>query len=155
MDPLFLAVIRFRQRQFDDCIAICGEIIRKNPLDQAVWSLKTQALTEQVRVDFFEIFDEGIAESVFTEDTIATAARPGTSLKTPSTSQGRQSLQTRDGPSPAIRPVTQSGRPVSGVLRPGSSSGSARPGTSLLDQALRSRATTARPVSASTGRYIN
>jgi hypothetical protein len=76
MDPLFLAVIRFRQRQFDDCIAICGEILRKNPLDQAVWSLKTQALTEQVRVDFLEIFDEGIAESVFTEDTIATAARP-------------------------------------------------------------------------------
>jgi hypothetical protein len=64
MDPLFLAVIRFRQRQFDDCIAICGEIIRKNPLDQAVWSLKTQALTEQVRVDFLEIFDEGIADSL-------------------------------------------------------------------------------------------
>ncbi|OXA61828.1 tetratricopeptide repeat protein 8 [Folsomia candida] len=150
MDPLFLAITRFRQRQFPEAISHCGEILRKNPLDQAAWSLKTRALTEQVRVDFLEIFDDGIAEAVFSEDTIATTARPGTSLRTPATSGGR--LPTRDGPSPAIRPVTQSGRPVSGVLRPGSSS-SARPGTSL-DQALRSRATTARPISASTGRHV-
>jgi len=53
-----------------------------------------------VRVDFLEIFDDGIAESIFTEDTIATAARPGTSLKLPAT--GRQGTS-RDGPSPAIR----------------------------------------------------
>ena len=97
-------------------------------------------------MDFLEIFDDGIAESVFAEDTIATAARPGTSLRIPTARIGTS----RDGPSPAIRPMTQSGRPLSGVARPGS--GSSRPGTSL-DTALRSRATTARPISASTGRY--
>lgn len=51
-----------------------------------------------------------------------------------------------------FRPVTQSGRPLSGVLRPGSTA-SARPGTSL-DQALKARATTARPISASAGRLV-
>lgn len=115
---------------------------------QAVWSLKTRALTEEVRVDFLEIFDDGIAESVFSEDTIATAARPGTSLRVPTARHGTASG--RDGPSPAIRPTTQSGRPLSGITRPGSSS---RPGTSI-DQALRSRATTARPISASAGRHV-
>lgn len=127
MDPLFLAITRFRQRQFPEAISHCGEILRKNPLDQvyvhtylhtrtnvihyilililqAAWSLKTRALTEQVRVDFLEIFDDGIAEAVFSEDTIATTARPGTSLRTPATSGGR--LPTRDGPSPAIRSDT-------------------------------------------------
>ena len=113
---------------------------------QAIWSLKTRALVEQVRVDFLEIFDDGIAEAVFAEDTVATSSRPGTSLlRVPGTA--------RDGPSPAVRPVTQSGRPVSGILRPGSSS-SARPGTSL-DQSLRNRAMTARPISASAGRHVN
>ena len=48
------------------------------------------------------------------------------------------------------RPTTQSGRPLSGVVRPGSQSG--RPGT--MDQALRTPRTahTARPVSAASGK---
>ncbi|ODN06000.1 Tetratricopeptide repeat protein 8 [Orchesella cincta] len=148
MDPFYLAILRYRQRQFDECIALCTDVLRKNPLDQAAWSLKTRALTEQVRVDYLEIFEDGIAEAVFNEDTIATAARPGTSLRTGTARR----TASRDGPSPAIRPVTQSGRPLSGVMRPGSSA-SARPGTSL-DQALRARATTARPISASAGRHV-
>lgn len=50
------------------------------------------------------------------------------------------------------RPSTQSGRPLSGVVRPGSQGG--RPGT--MDQALRTPRTaqTARPVSATSGLYI-
>lgn len=50
-----------------------------------------------------------------------------------------------------FRPVTQSGRPLSGVVRPGSQSG--RPGT--MEQAIRTRtAYTARPITSSSGRFV-
>lgn len=66
---------------------------------KAAWSLKTRALTEQVRVDYLEIFEDGIAEAVFNEDTIATTAKPGTSLRVGTA----RASASRDGPSPAIR----------------------------------------------------
>jgi tetratricopeptide repeat protein 8 len=47
-----------------------------------------KALTEQVYVDDIEAEEEGIAEAVMDNDTIAQVARPGTSLRTPSTSKG-------------------------------------------------------------------
>lgn len=72
-------------------------------LPKAAWSLKTRALTEQVRVDYLEIFEDGIAEAVFNEDTIATTAKPGTSLRV---ATARPSAS-RDGPSPAIRYFNQ------------------------------------------------
>ena len=50
------------------------------------------------------------------------------------------------------RPTSQSGRPLSGFARPGTQS--ARPGT--MEQALRTPRTahTARPVTATSGRYV-
>ncbi|XP_053638799.1 tetratricopeptide repeat protein 8 isoform X2 [Cherax quadricarinatus] len=79
------------------------------------------------------------------DNTIASVARPGTSLRTAPPS-------TADGPSQTFRPSTQSGRPLSGVVRPGSQGG--RPGT--MDQALRTPRTaqTARPMSATSGRHV-
>jgi tetratricopeptide repeat protein 8 len=47
-----------------------------------------KALTEQVYVDDIEAEEEGIAEALMDTDTIAQVARPGTSLRTPGTSQG-------------------------------------------------------------------
>ena len=51
-----------------------------------------------------------------------------------------------------FRPMSQSGRPVTGFARPGTQSG--RPGT--MEQAIRTPRTahTARPVTSASGRYV-
>eukprot|EP00731_Ephydatia_muelleri_P036450 Em0258g5a len=192
MDPLFMATSLFRRRRFEDCVTICTDILKKNPLDQAAWFLKARALTEQTYVDETEMEEEGIAELVMGDTGIADVARPGTSLKRPSgtssraTSQGvriaasedsqtkppvklgqgteRQHTglyldETRAGRGPRIvkdrarqRPLSQSGRPLSGFVRPGTQS--ARPKT--MEQAIMAprTASTARPVTSSSGRYV-
>ncbi|NXL84802.1 TTC8 protein, partial [Alectura lathami] len=112
---------------------------------QAAWSLKTRALTEMVYVDEIDMDQEGIAELMLDENAIAQVARPGTSLKLPGTSQG-------GGPSPAVRPVTQSGRPITGFVRPSTQSG--RPST--VEQAIRTprtALTAPRPITSASGRY--
>nr|XP_033809100.1 tetratricopeptide repeat protein 8 isoform X1 [Geotrypetes seraphini] len=145
MDPLLQAWSYFRRRKFQLCSELCGRILEKTPLDQAAWSLKTRALTEMVYVDEIDVDQEGIAEMVLDENAIAQVARPGTSLKLPGTSQV-------GGPSPAVRPITQSGRPLTGFVRPSTQSG--RPGT--MEQAIRTPRTahTARPVTSVSGRFI-
>lgn len=144
MDPLFMATSLFRRRKFEDCVNLCTELLQKNPYDQAAWSLKTRALTEQVYVDEVEVDEEGIAEMLMDDNAIATVTRPGTSLKKPGTGQG--------GPSAGFRPMSQSGRPLSGFVRPGTQSG--RPGT--MEQAIRTPRTarTARPVTSASGRFV-
>ncbi|VFV18202.1 tetratricopeptide repeat protein 8 [Lynx pardinus] len=98
-----------------------------------------------VYVDEIDVDQEGIAEMMLDENAIAQVPRPGTSLKLPGTNQ-------TGGPSPAIRPITQAGRPITGFLRPSTQSG--RPGT--MEQAIRTPRTayTARPVTSTTGRFV-
>uniref|UniRef100_A0A4W5MVL0 Tetratricopeptide repeat domain 8 n=1 Tax=Hucho hucho TaxID=62062 RepID=A0A4W5MVL0_9TELE len=145
MDPLFLAWSYFRRRKFQPCSNICSKILEDSPYDQAAWSLKTRALTEMVYIDEVEVDQEGIAEMMLDESSIAQVARPGTSLRLPGTSHG-------GGPTPAIRPMTQSGRPITGFVRPSTQSG--RPGT--MEQAIRTPRTahTARPVTSASGRFV-
>lgn len=145
MEPLLQAWSCFRRRKFQRCAQLCGEVLETAPYDQAAWSLKTRALTEMVYVDEVDVDQEGIAEMMLDENAIAQVARPGTSLKLPVTGQV-------GGPSPAVRPVTQSGRPVTGFVRP--STQSSRPGT--MEQAIRTPRTshTARPVTSASGRYV-
>uniref|UniRef100_A0A4W6EVE1 Tetratricopeptide repeat domain 8 n=1 Tax=Lates calcarifer TaxID=8187 RepID=A0A4W6EVE1_LATCA len=145
MDPLFLAWSYFRRRKLQQCSDICTKILQENPYDQAAWSLKTRALTEMVYIDEVEVDQEGIAEMMLDESSIAQVARPGTSLRLPGTSQG-------GGPTPAVRPMTQSGRPITGFVRPSTQSG--RPGT--MEQAIKTprTASTARPVTSASGRFI-
>jgi tetratricopeptide repeat protein 8 len=81
MDPFYLALSLFRRRQFDKCADVCGEILEKQPLDQAAWCLKMRALTQRVYVD--DIESEELIEGDFLDDNaVATAPRPGTSIKT-------------------------------------------------------------------------
>lgn len=64
-----------------------------------------RCLTQQVYIDDLEADEEGIAELLMDENAVAQVARPGTSLKTGiDTSKANLS----------IRPVTQSGRPITG-----------------------------------------
>uniref|UniRef100_A0A7N4PK18 Tetratricopeptide repeat domain 8 n=1 Tax=Sarcophilus harrisii TaxID=9305 RepID=A0A7N4PK18_SARHA len=111
----------------------------------AAWILKTRALTEMVYVDEIDVDQEGIAEMILDENAIAQVARPGTSLKLSGANQV-------GGPSPAVRPITQTGRPITGFVRPGTQSG--RPGT--MEQAIRTPRTayTAHPITSSSGRYV-
>uniref|UniRef100_G3NXV8 Tetratricopeptide repeat domain 8 n=1 Tax=Gasterosteus aculeatus aculeatus TaxID=481459 RepID=G3NXV8_GASAC len=145
MDPLFLALSYFRRRKLQQCSDICTKILQDNPYDQAAWSLKTRALTEMVYIDEIEVDQEGIAEMMLDESSIAQVARPGTSLRLPGTSHG-------GGPTPAVRPLTQSGRPITGFVRPSTQSG--RPGT--MEQAIKTPRTagSARPVTSASGRFI-
>lgn len=75
-----------------------------------------RCLTEQMYVDDLEADEDGIAESVMDENSISQIARPGTSLRTSLNSSHQVSTP---GSNQSIRPVTQSGRPITGVLRPG------------------------------------
>ncbi|KAK3537770.1 hypothetical protein QTP70_017844 [Hemibagrus guttatus] len=145
MDPLFLAWSYFRRRKYQKCSDLCTKVLEENPYDQAAWSLKTRALTEMVYIDEVDVDQEGIAEIMLDESAIAQVARPGTSLRLPGTIQG-------GGPTPAVRPVTQSGRPITGFVRPSTQSG--RPGT--MEQAIRTprTANTARPVTSASGRFV-
>ncbi|KAM8783010.1 tetratricopeptide repeat protein 8 isoform 3-T3 [Rhynchonycteris naso] len=155
MEPLLLAWSYFRRRKFQLCADLCTQMLEQSPYDQepgaelavsqAAWILKARALTEMVYVDEIDVGQEGIAEVILDENAIAQVPRPGTSLKLPGTSQ-------TGGPSPAVRPVTQAGRPITGFLRPSTQSG--RPST--MEQAIRTPRTssTARPVTGSSGRFI-
>ncbi|KAK7792364.1 hypothetical protein R5R35_009964 [Gryllus longicercus] len=143
MDKFYLALSFYHRRKCEECAAICTELLEKNPYDQAVWTLKMRALTEQVYVDDIEAEEEGLAEVLFDSDTIAVVARPGTSLRTATTTAG---------PMQTCRPRTQTGRPLSGVVRPGTQSG--RPGS--LEQALKTPRTakTARPITSQSARTV-
>ena len=48
LDNAYLAILRYQRREYDDCIEVCSKILEKNPYDEAIWSLKTRALTAQV-----------------------------------------------------------------------------------------------------------
>ncbi|KAM6131356.1 tetratricopeptide repeat protein 8 isoform 1-T1 [Pterocles gutturalis] len=156
LEPLFQAWSYFRRRKFRQCSDLCSQLLQTPPAEQvapdseysvfqAAWSLKTRALTEMVYVDEIDMDQEGIAEMMLDENAIAQVARPGTSLKLPGTSQG-------GGPSPAVRPVTQSGRPITGFVRPSTQSG--RPST--MEQAIKTPRTalTSRPITSASGGYV-
>ncbi|XP_030753275.1 tetratricopeptide repeat protein 8 [Sitophilus oryzae] len=131
MDPMYLALSLFRRRHYDKCIDICTSILDKQPLDQAAWCLKMRALTQRVYVDDLES-EESPQDDVLDENVVASAPRPGTSLKSTSTAVPFTAL--------GARPRTATGRPISGVVRPGTQTG--RPG-SALDRLKTSRGTTA------------
>ncbi|XP_061932679.1 tetratricopeptide repeat protein 8 isoform X2 [Apis cerana] len=101
-----------------------------------------RALTLQVYVDDIEGEEEGIAESLLDNYTISSMPRPGTSLKNPGTSFTGQYL----------RPKTQSGRPLTGIIRPATQSAISQ----SIEQTLRTPrvAMTARPITASSSRNV-
>ena len=49
LSPVYLAVVHYQRKEYDECIEICSKVLNKNPYDEAIWSLKTRALTAQVR----------------------------------------------------------------------------------------------------------
>ncbi|GAB6031788.1 Tetratricopeptide repeat protein 8 [Chamberlinius hualienensis] len=144
MDEFYLALSLFKRRKYEKCSEICSKLLERNQLDQAVWVLKMKALTSQVYVDDSELDEDGMADCLLEDNAIAQMPRPGTSLNTPKTSQSSH-IQ-------SFRPVTTSGRPLSGIVHPGTRSGR----SSSLEQAIQAPRTahTARPVTSASGRFI-
>jgi len=70
LDPLFAALLLRRLRRASDCVDVCTSLLDKNPYDEAVWSLKTRALTDQVMVDDSEADEEGIVDMVLDDNAI-------------------------------------------------------------------------------------
>lgn len=117
IDPLWLAMSKFRRGKLEECITICDELLTINPTDQAAWITKCKAVIKQNYIDDIELDEEGVAEMLLDENSLAAMPRPGTSLSTPQT--GNKGSGSYD---PTVRPMSQSGRPVTGFVRPSSSS---------------------------------
>ncbi|KAH8413150.1 hypothetical protein KR009_008294, partial [Drosophila setifemur] len=126
-------------------------------LMEGVWQLKMRALTQRVYLDDLEVDDAGDGATEEVEfERIATAARPGSSIKTafqprPLTSQRQQQARSRgagvahssDGRLNSSRPGSAAvARPGTSLSRPGSSLGGGRP-ASRCGTASRVRATSA------------
>lgn len=138
-----MAASKLRRKHYDECIALCDEILAKNSRDEAAWFLKCRALTQKCYIDDLEIDESAIADNL-DQKGVNPNARPGTSVNRPGSS--------RSGPSQAIIPVSRSGRPISGFARPGSS----MPQTASVEAAIRGRTgmrSDARPATSS-GRFL-
>eukprot|EP00434_Breviolum_minutum_P044620 symbB.v1.2.039877.t1/scaffold6846.1/size15074/1 len=147
LNPFFRAVSRFRQRRWDECIDLCTELLEQNPRDQAAWFLKCRALTSKQWIDDVEIDEEGVADLLLDENAVAQAPRPGTSLNRPRTENGA-------GPSQVVRPVSASGRPLTGFARPGTNRPtSSSAGRDITTAMQGNRPGTSRPLT-SMGRLI-
>lgn len=114
LDPLWLAMSKLRRGKVEECITICDEMLAHNPSDQAAWTTKCRAVIKQNYIDDIELDEEGVAEMLLDENALASVPRPGTSISTPS-------IRSSGSYDPTIRPISSSGRPVTGFIRPSSS----------------------------------
>eukprot|EP00903_Cladosiphon_okamuranus_P013708 g12764.t1 len=145
LDPMWYAMSKMRRRKYSDCVNICSDLLAKNPRDQAVWYLKCRALTLEQYLDDMEMEEQGAAELLMDDNATAEAPRPGTSLNRPMT-KGRHDQ--------SMRPMTSSGRPLTGFQRSGTG---VRPisgkGMDLTTAMTGSRPATSRPLT-SMGREV-
>ena len=108
MEKFNLAISRFYRRKYDDCIKICDLILSQNPNDLSSQLLKTHCITRKNYVDHLESDESSIGDLILDDHSISSLPRPGTSFKNVGNTQGG-----------VARPVTSSGRPMTGVVRPG------------------------------------
>lgn len=153
MDPIFLAQSKFRRKKYDEVIEICGDILDQQPLDQAAWFLKTRALTMKDYIEDMDMEEEGIAEIIMDDNAMASAPRPGTSLRAPTAAGNAGAGGGSKTVNQLIRPMTGSGRPLSGFARPGTGNRGASRGGSMEGAFKGSRPGTSRPVSVA-GRFV-
>jgi tetratricopeptide repeat protein 8 len=107
-----------------------------------------RALTEQLYVDETEVADDGLAD-MLDENAFHQTPMPGTSMRQPTANPNGG----MNGPSPAMRPMTMSGRPITGMVRLNTQS---TQGGKSMENVLKTARTaaTARPVTTATGRFV-
>ena len=127
MEKFNLAISRFYRRKYDECIKICDSILSQSPNDLSSQLLKTHCIRRKNYIDHLESDESSIGDLILDDHSISTLPRPGTSFKNVGSTQGA-----------AARPVTSTGRPMTGVVRPGtisriapSSSNIVRAGTGM------------------------
>ncbi|XP_001650433.2 tetratricopeptide repeat protein 8 [Aedes aegypti] len=140
MDKFFAAVSLFRRRKYDECIEVCNELLQNNALHQGPWELKMRSMTQRVYIDDIEA-DDDVAEDILDTQTIATAPRPGTSIRTAMASSTAAAAAGK-GTAAGARPRTGTGRPITGISRPGTLS-LQRPGSTLGNKTALKTARTA------------
>jgi len=106
-----------------------------------------RSLSNEILVDELEADEESIADLMMDDNAIATSARPGTTLKLLQTSVS-QSPST----SQSVKPMTSSGVPITGVLRPGTKGNRLNTAENILKAPRTSK--TARPITTSSGRFV-
>lgn len=138
MDQFYLAISLFRRKKFDECINICNDLLQKNQQQKGPWELKMRAMIQRVYVDDIEADDGVPGESTWFFDLIsdswlikniillfrrnsenddldmnrlATAPRPGTTLRPDASAKNPQQMLV------SSRPRTLSGRPLTGMVR--------------------------------------
>ena len=116
MDPLWRALSKLRRGRLEECIEECNVRLDDNPNDQAFWAVKCRAVTKESFIDDIELDSETVADQLLDDNAIATVPRPGTSLTKPNTSSSSKSNINNNDHS--LRPISQSGRPMSGFARP-------------------------------------
>ena len=67
LDPLWFAMLQFRERKFEECAERCTEMLTRDGRDQAAMFLKCRALTMQEYLDDTELEEEGVAELLLDE----------------------------------------------------------------------------------------
>jgi tetratricopeptide repeat protein 8 len=139
MEKFNLAVSRFYRKKYDDCIKICDEILKDSPEDFSSQLLKTHCIRRKNYVDHLESDESTIGDLILDDHSISTLPRPGTSLRVIGTGQGGN------------RPITSSGRPMTGVVRPGTMS---RVGTSSGNIVRAGTGNTLTRATTSGGRYL-
>ena len=107
-----------------------------------------RAITEQLYVDETEVADDGVTD-ILDDNAFHQTPMPGTSMRQPTAN----ATGAMNGPSPAMRPTTMSGRPITGMLRLNTQS---TQGGKSIENALKTARTaaTARPVTTGTGRFV-
>lgn len=155
MDPLWLALSKLNRGKYAECIRIVDEILATTPRDETAWAIKCKAVIKQNFIDDIELEEESMAEMLLDDNATASIPRPGTSLSAPQGSGGSGSSSGSGGYDMGMRPITQSGRPVTGFLRPSSSRPMSGSSTSIRDalQSSQRNTSTARPMT-SLGREV-
>lgn len=113
-DPLYRSLNFLRMRNFGACAEACKGISAEQQKEK--WYIICKSRTEESWTDFTEPDDLTTADYVFDEKILSEIPRPGTSLRT-------GSLSTRGS-----RPVSTSGRPISGYAHPTNTAGPSRGG---------------------------
>lgn len=146
LDPLWLALVHLKRRQYTKSAAICEELLREQPRDQAALFLRYRARSGTNEHDATELEDEGVGDLMLDDNAISSHPRPGTSTTRPST--------TAD----SMRPGTGvSDRPTTGFARPGTASrpitGKSEVATALSSRSPGTASTSSRPIT-SLGREL-
>jgi tetratricopeptide repeat protein 8 len=75
MDPLYLCLSRLKRRKFDESIEVSTQLLEKNPVDKPALYLKCKSLVEKSWLDDTEMEDEGVADVVLDDNSIAQLPR--------------------------------------------------------------------------------